>query len=89
LRLPSYYLMPWSSEDAKIIQWAFATCFVLVPILLLTVVFNRKALDKIEVTDKQINRGRKILPIYILVSLIVLVTLLIWHGSQEGNVIVR
>ncbi len=47
-------------------------------------VFNKKKVDKIPITEDEIETGRRILPIYITLSMIFLVILLVRHGVKKG-----
>lgn len=84
--IPSEYIMPWISQEGKTMQSIKATIYFIVPIVLFSIIFNKKILDKIPVTERQIYRGRRILPIYILASTILLVVLLVRHGVQKGAI---
>ena len=83
---PSNHVMPWSSNDSKGMQWIKSALYFLIPILLLTLIFNKKKLDTIPVTDSQINRGRIILPLYLIVSFASFICLLIRHGIVKGTI---
>jgi hypothetical protein len=84
--LPSYYIMPWRSDEGKGVQWFKGALYFMTPIILFAAIFRKKKLDSIEVSDEQINRGRKILPIYILISLILLTVLLVRRGMNKGMI---
>jgi len=84
--IPSKHIMPWSSEDSKGMQWFKASLYFGGPILLIATIFNQKKLDKVSVTDDQIHRGKKILPVYLTISIIILAVLLIRHGVRKGTI---
>lgn len=84
--IPSKYIMPWNSNEGRIMRWIKSGVYFLAPIVLLSIVFNKRKLDTVPVTDRQIYRGRRILPIYIILSIILLVVLLIRHGVRKGTI---
>jgi hypothetical protein len=84
--IPSKYIMPWSSDESKGMQWLKASLYFGLPIIFISLVFNHKRLDKVPVTDNQIYRGRKILPVYLAVSIILLMVLLIRYGVRKGTI---
>jgi len=82
--LPSYYIMPWRSDEAKGIQWIKAGLYFLTPLILFVFIFSKKKLDAIEVSDEQIYKGRKLLTVYVVFSLILLLMLFVRHGMNKG-----
>ena len=84
--IPSKYILPWSSGERKGMQWLKVSLYFGVPIILIATVFNHRRLDKVAVTDKQIYRGRKILPIYLALTIILVMVLLIRHGVKIGTI---
>ncbi|SHF95324.1 hypothetical protein SAMN02745131_03944 [Flavisolibacter ginsengisoli DSM 18119] len=84
--IPSKFIIPWSSDESKGIQWFKASLYFGLPILLISTVFNPKKLDKVPVTDSQIYRGRKILPVCLTLSIILLMALLIRLGIRKGTI---
>jgi hypothetical protein len=84
--LPSDYIMPWSSQESKGLQWLKASMYFLVPILLAAFVFKKKRIEKVPVSDDQIYKGRKTLPVYIALSIILLFILLVRHGVRKGTI---
>ena len=84
--IPSHYIIPWSSQESKNSQWLKALIYFLIPITLLSIVFNKKKLDDVVVTENQIYNGRKILPVYLVASIILLMLLLLRHGVRKGTI---
>jgi hypothetical protein len=82
--IPSHYLMPWRTDQEKSIQWIKAAIYFLTPLILFVFIFSKKKLDGIEVSDEQIYKGRRILPVYIVVSLILLLVLFVRHGMNKA-----
>jgi hypothetical protein len=78
--------MPWSSQESKGLQWLKASMYFLVPILLAAFVFKKKRIEKVPVSDDQIYKGRKTLPVYIALSIILLFILLVRHGVRKGTI---
>jgi|LakMenE18May11ns_1017448.scaffolds.fasta_scaffold9060590_1 hypothetical protein len=75
--IPSGYIMPWNSQMSKWIQWLFAVIYFGTLMTFTFLVFNKKKVDKIPITEDEIETGRRILPIYITLSMIFLVILLV------------
>jgi hypothetical protein len=82
--IPSGYIMPWNSQMSKWIQWLFAVIYFGTLMTFTFLVFNKKKVDKIPITEDEIETGRRILPIYITLSMIFLVILLVRHGVKKG-----
>ena len=82
--LPSGYIMPWNSQFSKWIQWLFALIYFGTLMTFSFLVFNKKKVDKIPVSEGEIETGRRILPIYITLSMIFLFILLVRHGVKKG-----
>ncbi|ANH80060.1 hypothetical protein A8C56_02840 [Niabella ginsenosidivorans] len=81
LKIPSVYIMPWKSDSPKKEQCFFASIYFGVILLIFSFLFSKKKLEEIEVTENQINKCRKILPIYFSVSLALLILLLIFKAK--------
>jgi hypothetical protein len=79
--IPSGYIMPWNSQMSKWIQWLFAVIYFGTLMTFTFLVFNKKKVDKIPITEDEIETGRRILPIYITLSMIFLVILLVMSAS--------
>ncbi len=84
--IPSIYIMPWSSQESKAVQWLKAAIYFTIPLVLFSNIFSKEKLDKVPVTDRQIHRDRKILPIYIILSIALLMILLLRHGVRKGTI---
>jgi hypothetical protein len=69
---------------SKWIQWLFAVIYFGTLMTFTFLVFNKKKVDKIPITEDEIETGRRILPIYITLSMIFLVILLVRHGVKKG-----
>ncbi len=61
--IPSQYIMPWSSQDSKAVQWIKAAIYFAIPVILFSNLFSKDKLDRVPVTDRQSQTGRTILPI--------------------------
>ena len=84
--LPSDYIMPWNSKANKSSQWLYASLYFGGFIALIALIFRKKKLDSINVTQKQIDRSRIIIPVYLVVCLILLVALLVKSGVDKGKI---
>lgn len=73
-------------SEGKRLHWLSFTIYFVAPVLVLAIVFNKKKLDEVSVTQKQINRGRTVLPIYMTLSIVLMVILLIRHGINKGTI---
>ena len=85
-KIPSNYLMPWSSTSSKGTQWFSAFLYFGIFIGILLLFFSKKKLDKVELTRKQIDGGKVILPIYFIVCLLFVTILLIRSGLEQGKI---
>jgi hypothetical protein len=84
--LPSDYIMPWSSDTSRPLQWLFGFIYFGILITIILLLFKKSKLDKVEVSQKQIDRGRNILPIYLVLCIVLLVALLIKSGIERGKI---
>ena len=84
--LPSDCIMPWSSRESKGLQWLKASIYFCVPILFAALLFKKKRIERVPVSDDQIYKARTIIPIYIALSLILLFILLVRHGVRKGTI---
>jgi hypothetical protein len=75
--LPSEYIMPWSSNSPKSSQWLSGFLFIGFLILLFLLIFKKKNIESIELEDRVVERGRKILPVYLFLNLLFLAVLLV------------
>jgi len=75
--LNSTYIMPWSSTASKSVQWFSGFIYFGILIGIVALIFKKSSLDKVEVTQKQINRCRTILPLYLAFCIVLLTVLLI------------
>lgn len=79
-------VMPWSSKTSKPIQWLYGLVYFGALIIAILLIFKKSRLEKMNVSDKQIKRGRKILPIYFAACILVLMVLLIKLGIEKGKI---
>ena len=84
--ISSDLIMPWSSKDNKQNQWLYASIYFGAIIGIIAIVFRKSKLDEINVTQSQINRGRRIVPIYLFLSLALMIGLLIKFGIEKGKI---
>jgi hypothetical protein len=75
--LPSGYIMPWSSSGARSSQWLAGSLYFSFFILLFVLIFQRKKIEGIELDQRIIDRGRRILPVYLFLNVSILILLLI------------
>ncbi len=84
--IPSDYIMPWSSKASRPMQWFYGTLYFGVIITVISIIFRKSKLEKVVVSQTQIDRGRSILPIYLASCLILLLVLLIKSGVEKGKI---
>ena len=84
--ISSDYIMPWNSENDKQNQWMYGAIYFGCVIGIMAIVFRKSKLDKINLTQSQISRGGKIVPIYLFLSLTLMVVLLIKSGIEKGKI---
>jgi hypothetical protein len=75
--LPSGYIMPWSSSTDRSSQWIFGSIYFGFFILLFMLIFKRKKIEGIELSQSVIDRGQRILPIYLFINVTLLILLLV------------
>jgi uncharacterized membrane protein YagU involved in acid resistance len=83
--IPSKWLMPWDADSSKSTQWLFGFLYFGVVIAIILSAFSKEKLDKVEVTQKQMNRAKTILPIYLTLCILLLAILLINSGIEKGK----
>ena len=84
--IPSNSLLPWGPNENKGLERLKATLYFTIPIIVVALIFNKSKLDKIVVSDRQIRKGRKYLPIYLTFSIVLLCVLLVIHGVRSGTI---
>lgn len=85
-KLPSGYIIPWSSTASRPMQWFWGILYFGAIISIVAVVFKKSKLDKVSLSQKQIDRARTILPIYLTLSIGLLAFLLIKSGIEKGKI---
>lgn len=83
--ISSKWIMPWNSDSSRSSQWLFGLIYFGTFIVIIAFVFQKRKLEKINVSQRQIDRGRLILPIYLTLSIVILLVLLIAAGNREGR----
>jgi hypothetical protein len=84
--IPSTYLMPWSSGETKLMRWFYGAIYFGILYSVIAMSFKKRALEKVIVTPQQIKRCKIVLPIYLIVSLLLLFSLLIKLGIEKGKI---
>ena len=84
--IPSKWLMPWDANSSKSTQWSFGFLYFGILIAIILSVFSKDKLDKVEVTQKQMDRARTIVPIYLTLCIVLLAILLIKSGIEKGKI---
>lgn len=82
----SNYIVPWKSTDERSTQWLFATLYFCTFIILFALIFKKNVLNKIQVSEKEISRCKRILPIYLGMCLMLLLILLVKLGIEKGKI---
>lgn len=82
--IPSDVLFPIDMSNAILRRW-FNASVVLTPLIILFVLFfKKKTLLSCEIDEKRILRGKRIIPVYFFVTLLLLALLLIRDGIKRG-----
>lgn len=68
----------------KLNNWLNTFLFVTPLLLLFTIIFPKKIIEGYEFSDNQIRKGKRSLIIYVLISIIILVSLLVSEGVRRG-----
>ena len=84
--ISSDYIMSWNSKDDRQDQWMYGAIYFGCIISIMAIVFRKSKLDKINLTQSQINRGGKIVPIYLVLCLALMVLLLIKSGIEKEKI---
>ena len=85
LGIPSNILFPFEVQNTVIRRWLNAS-LVLTPLIVLFILFFKKqTLLKYQIDEGEISRGKRIIPIYFIVSLLILLGLLIREGIKKGT----
>lgn len=84
--IPSTYIMPWSSKEAKPVRWLYGTLYFGILYTLISITFKKSVLEKIVVTPEQIKKCKILLPIYLIACIILLLGLLLKLGIEKGKI---
>ncbi len=84
--LPSRWIFPWMDVRGRFIQWAFGIFYFGSVTLVFVVLFQKRSLEKIEVTQMQIERANNIIPYYLAFCILLLTALLIKSGIEKGTI---
>jgi hypothetical protein len=84
--LPSHWVFPWSSESTTAIQWLNGGVYFGFLFIIGHLIFSRKKIDAIAVSEKSINRAKIVLPVYFVLSILVMGVLLIKRGIDMGKI---
>jgi hypothetical protein len=84
--ISSNYIMPWSTDSSKSMQWLFGSIYVAIFSIVISMIFKKSKLEKVNVSNSQIDRCRTILPIYYAICIILLAVLLIKKGVEQGKI---
>jgi len=85
-KIPFDQVMPWAFLSKGFGKWFFAMLSYFILIGSLAIVFPRRKLDKVEVTQKQIDRARKAVPCYLFICVLLLAILLVKSGVEKGKI---
>lgn len=86
VNLPSRWIFPWMDNRGRVIQWAFGILYFGAITLFLVVLCQKRNLEKIEVTQRQIERASKVIPYYLAFCILLLTALLIKSGIEKGTI---
>lgn len=84
--LPSHYIMPWDSTSTRGMQWLWGSLYFGGFITLFAIIFRKSKLNKVQVSQKQIDRTRIILPWYLAFCILLLFILLVKSGVEQGKI---
>lgn len=85
-KIPSHWVFPWSSESKKAVQWLNGGVYFGFLFIIGHLVFSRKKIDPIAVSEKSINRAKIVLPVYLVLSILMMGVLLIKRGIEMGKI---
>ena len=85
-KLPSDYIIPWSSTVSRPMQWIYGILYFGVIIIIFALVFKKSKLDKVILSQRQKDNGKVILPIYLGLSIGLFAFLLIKSGIEKGTI---
>lgn len=86
LKIPARYIFPFRSENQIQERWINAILFLTPLLFLFFLMFKKKTLAETKIADQNIKKGKKIIPIYFIVSFSLLVFLLIQEGIRHGKI---
>ena len=84
--IPSHWVFPWSSESKRAIQWLNGGVYFGILFIIAHLIFSRKKIDPIEVSEKSISRAKIVLPVYFVLAILMLGVLLIKRGIEMGKI---
>lgn len=84
--LPTYFILPGTSDtDSGIERYLKGGAYFGILIFIFYSLIDKKKVLGVEVNDREITKGKKILIIYFLIDLIIMVLLLIIRGIRMGT----
>ncbi len=86
LNIPLNFIIPWNPQGGVWKRWLIESIAFGAVVLTAILIFSKKKVDRIVVTEGEIQKGRKILPLYISFSFAVLFVLLVVHGIKMGKI---
>lgn len=78
--------MPWSPDVPASLEWLSGFIYFGTLVTVMLLLFRKSRLDKIEVSQKQIDRCRTILPVYLALCIALLFVLLVRSGIEKGKI---
>lgn len=85
LGLPSNILFPFEMQNIVLRRWLNASLVLTPLIILFFLVFKKQALLHYQFDEHEISKGKRIIPIYFIVSVLILLGLLIREGIKKGT----
>ncbi len=80
------YIFPWSTNLDRGEQKIYGLAYFGLILTFLSIVFRESKLRKVEVSQKQIDRARTIIPVYLTFCILIMVVLLIRRGIENGTI---
>ena len=80
---PVKWIFPWNTTD-KNLRWFFAISYLSIWDIILMALFSKKKLENINVSNEEIIKGKKILPIYLFLNTFILILLSIIYYINYG-----
>jgi hypothetical protein len=65
------------SAESRPIQWLWGSIYLMAALIILSVIYSKKKLDRIVISQKAINRAKWVIPVYFIFSIFLFTILII------------